>query len=172
VSVRLCRRSFKFEIIVWGPYQETRIFAFSRLADQDFNRIAELLSIQEAPNWPVWFPNWPTEFADEGDLTNELERLWVSAKNPEYAVAADSSFETLLAAKQLDQERRESLPSEFDGHPVTDKFNDCLVNPFGFNRRKERYVKQRLLRRAALQFGQLARCIGLRCSPTRHFVLG
>jgi hypothetical protein len=119
--------SFRFDIITWGPCQETRIFALSRLADRDFNRIEELLSVHETPNWPVWFPKWPRSSANESELKDELNRLWSSAKAFEYAVAADSKFETLLAAKQLDQQDLNFLPSEFDGQPVSDKFNEWRI---------------------------------------------
>ncbi|HEX3471072.1 MAG TPA: hypothetical protein VHT28_07785, partial [Silvibacterium sp.] len=43
--------AFRFDIIAWGPKQETRVFVFSPLDGPCFNEIVELLSSKEAPNW-------------------------------------------------------------------------------------------------------------------------
>jgi hypothetical protein len=114
--------SFRFDLITWGPGQVQRIFVFSRMADPNFNRIVELLSLQEAPDWAIWLAKWPPWFAGKDESQDEVNRLWSSADSPEYVVAAGSTFEEILAAKLLDQERRKLLPSEFDGQPVSNDF--------------------------------------------------
>ena len=122
--------SFRFDIVTWGPRQELRVFAFSPLAVRDFERIVELLREQAASSeqgqasWPIWFAKWPTWDLGSTPIKSEIGVLLSNASPPEYAVAADSMFETLFAARELDAVMRSSLPTIFDGQPVTSNFDD------------------------------------------------
>ncbi len=122
-SLRL-RASFKIDIVAWGPRQETRVFVLSPFADRDFETIEDSLSRQEEPKWPIWFPAWAAWSSGSGELKSEIKDVLSRAKAPEYAAATDSMFETILAAWQLDNAARDSLPSDLDGLPSNDNFDD------------------------------------------------
>jgi len=115
--------AFRFDILAWGPYQDTRIFAISPLAVEDFEQIVRLYGDIEVPVWPYWYPKWPTGSPGEELLRTGIDGHLANAKGPEFVVASDSMFETLLAAKRLDASSREQLPGEFDGIPFRDNFD-------------------------------------------------
>jgi hypothetical protein len=114
--------AFRFEIIVWGPSQEQRVFAFSPLDIGVFDRIVELLRSQKAEKWPMWLPEWPIWRSDESAQASEIKELLSKMGAPQYAVASDSMFTTLLAAREFDNSSREHLPATFDGSPDNDDF--------------------------------------------------
>jgi hypothetical protein len=116
------RVAFRFEIIAWGPSQEKRVFAFSPLDIEVFDRIVELLPDQEAAKWPIWFPEWPIWQSVDTDEASEIKQLLSKTEPPQYAVASDSMFTTLLAAREFDSSSREQLPVTFDGSPFKDNF--------------------------------------------------
>lgn len=114
--------AFRFDIIVWGPSQEKRVFAFSPLDIEVFDRIVELLQGQKAEKWPMWFPEWPIWRSEESAQASEIKELLSKMGAPQYAVASDSMFTTLLAAREFDSSSREHLPATFDGSPFEDNF--------------------------------------------------
>jgi hypothetical protein len=118
----LAALAFRFDILAWGPFQETRVFAFSPLSLEDFEEIIRLFSNLEAPKWPCWFPRWPTGTPGEEALRTALDARLANAKFPEFVVACDSMFKTLLAAERLDAPSRQLIPLEFDGYPAADNF--------------------------------------------------
>ena len=114
--------AFRFDIIAWGPSQEKRVFALSPLGIQVFDRIVELLHGQEAARWPIWFPEWPIWRSEENAQASEIKLLLSKIGHPQYAIACDSMFTTLLAAKEFDSSSRKHLPTAFDGAPASDEF--------------------------------------------------
>lgn len=114
--------AFRFDIIAWGPSQEKRVFAFSPLGIEVFDRIVELLQGQDTPKWPIWFPEWPIWESEENATAFEIRELLSKAGLPQYAVASDSMFTMLLAARTFDSSSRERLPATFDGSPANDNF--------------------------------------------------
>jgi hypothetical protein len=114
--------AFRFDIIAWGPSQEKRVFAFSPLNIENFDRIVELLPGQEAGKWPIWLPDWPIWQSEENAQASEIKQLLLKTGPPQYAVASDSMFTTLLAAREFDSSSREHLPATFDGSPFKDNF--------------------------------------------------
>ena len=116
--------AFRFDIVAWGPKQETRVFVFSPLDGPGLREIVGLLSRSEAPHWPVWFPKWGMSEPDSSSLRDEIDRILLKSRPPEFAVASDSMFETLFAAKPLDQRTRGWLPSQFDGFLSRDNFDE------------------------------------------------
>jgi hypothetical protein len=123
MSMRL-DTAFRFDIIAWGPEQETRVFVFSPLDRQGFREAVGLLSSKEAPNWPIWFPKWSIWEPGSSPLKDEINRILSNSKPPEFAVASDSMFETLFASRPLDGRTRGLLPSQFDGFPSRDNFDE------------------------------------------------
>lgn len=125
-GMAMCSQSklaFRFDILAWGPYQETRIFALSPLAVEDFEQTVRQLGEFEVPVWPFWYPKWPSGSPREELLRTGIDGHLANAKNPEFVVASDSMFETLLAARRLDAPSRELLPHEFEGVPYLDNFD-------------------------------------------------
>jgi hypothetical protein len=114
--------AFRFDIIAWGPSQEKRVFAFSPLGIEVFDRILELLPSQNTAKWPIWFPEWPIWESEQNAIALEIKELLSKAGLPQYAVASDSMFTTLLAARLFDSASRELLPDKFDGFPSSDNF--------------------------------------------------
>jgi len=114
--------AFRFDIIAWGPSQERRVFAFSPLNIEVFDRIVELLPSQEKGKWPIWSPEWPIWRSEETTQASEINQLLSKMEPSQYAVASDSMFTTLLAAREFDSSSREQLPATFDGSPYKDNF--------------------------------------------------
>jgi hypothetical protein len=65
--------AFRFDIIAWGPTQQKRVFAFSPLDIEIFDRIVELMQGQGAAKWPIWFPEWPTWRSEENEQAFEIK---------------------------------------------------------------------------------------------------
>jgi len=116
--------AFRFDIVAWGPQQEMRVFVLSRVNSEDFKEIVSLLSTKEAPNWPIWFPKWPIWESGSDPRKDVISHFLSKAKRPELAVASDSMFEVLFAAKPLDDQTRSWLPSDFEGCPSRDNFDE------------------------------------------------
>ena len=114
--------AFRFDIIAWGPSQQKRVFAFAPLTTEVFSKMVAFLKEQEEPGWPIWFPEWPVWQTDKNARGAEIGDLLSKAGPPEYAVASDSMFTTLLAAKALDSTARKLLPTTYDGIPSSDSF--------------------------------------------------
>ena len=109
--------AFKFDILAWGPSQHQRIHAFAPLQAGVFKRVVDLLKNQKEPTWPIWVPEW-----DQNPRGSEFRSLLSKVGPPEYAVATDSMFTTLLAAKLFDGAARKLLPTSYDGVPSDDNF--------------------------------------------------
>jgi hypothetical protein len=107
----------RFDLLDWGPCQEMRVFALSRIAVSDFEQAVGLLSRSETPNWPIWYPRWPISTQEQERMNLELDPILLRAKDPEYVFATESRFERLLAGKQLTAQARAFLPVEFDDQP-------------------------------------------------------
>jgi hypothetical protein len=115
--------AFKFDILAWDGSQERRVFAFSPLAVESFEKIVRLLSRKEAPEWPIWYPKWPSGLPEKKLLKTEFDKQLTSAKDLEYILASYSMFTSLLAARRLDDSTRDLLPLNFDGVPFRDNFD-------------------------------------------------
>jgi hypothetical protein len=115
--------AFRFDIVSWGPRQGTRVYAFSLLDSKDFKRIVGLLSTKEEPNWPIWFPKSLVGESEPDSSIDEVNSSLVRAKPPEFVIASDSMFETLFAAKLLDDRMRGLLPSQYEDDPSSDNFD-------------------------------------------------
>jgi hypothetical protein len=114
--------AFKFDILAWGPSQQKRVFAFAPLTPEVFSRMVNLLKNQVEQRRPIWFPEWPVWQSGENARGAEIGDLLSTAGPPEYVVATDSMFTTLLAAKPLDSAARKLLPTTYDGIPSSDSF--------------------------------------------------
>lgn len=84
--------------------------------------MVNLLKDQEEPRWPIWFPEWTLCQGDENARGAEIGALLSKAEPPEYVVATDSMFTTLLAAKPLDSAAGQLLPTTYSGIPLSDSF--------------------------------------------------
>jgi hypothetical protein len=115
-------KAFCFDVLAWGPSQAERVFALSSLDIDAFDRIVALLQDKGAAKWPIWFPEWPIWRSEETAQASEIRQLLRKAELPQYVVASDSMFTTLLAARELDSSSREHLPLAFDGSPAEDDF--------------------------------------------------
>lgn len=113
-------KSFKLDILAWGPGQERRIFALSPLAKSDFEMVIDLLSRTGEPNWPRWFPRWPQDLNELNSLSSELDGILSRVGNPELVIETDSMFETASSLKRLAGPILELLPAKFDDHPSGD----------------------------------------------------
>jgi hypothetical protein len=109
--------AFRFDLVDWGPGQDLRIFALSPFSVSDFEEVASLHSRLETPKWPVWYPRWPSEVAMQRCMGLELDAILQRASSPEYVLASESDFKTILAMEPLTLESRALLPPEFDVYP-------------------------------------------------------
>lgn len=112
--------AFRFDLLDWGWGQEVRVFALSPLAVTDFEEAVKLYDKSETPNWPIWYPCWPSAPLEQESMGRELDAILARAARPEYAFASQSRFETILAAKLLTEPARGFLPTEFDDQPNGD----------------------------------------------------
>jgi hypothetical protein len=116
--------AFKFDLLAWDESQERRVFAFAPLTVKIFEHIVRRLGRKEtAPEWPIWYPKWPSGLPEKKLLKTEIDKQLTSAKPPDYIIASDSMFTLLLAARRLDGSSRELLPPNFDGVPFRDNFD-------------------------------------------------
>jgi len=109
--------AFRFDLLDWGPSQELRIFALSPIAVPAFDLTVKLFSKSEAPKWPIWYPCWPSDLAEQEHMSSELDAILVQASSPEFAFASQGQFETILCAKRLTEPARALLPAKFDDQP-------------------------------------------------------
>jgi hypothetical protein len=109
--------AFRFDLLDWGWAQEVRIFALSHLALSHFEDAVELYTKFETPNWPIWYPRWPSVPLEQENMGRELDAILARAARPEYVFASQSRFETILAAKRLTEPASAFLPAKFDDQP-------------------------------------------------------
>ena len=112
--------AFRFDLLDFGPGQEVRVFALARLDLSAFNQIAELLSSFCKLSGQVAFVRWPSVLAEGQRLSLEMDAILAHSGKPEFAIATNSMFENLLAAKPLTEAARELLPAEFHDLPIGD----------------------------------------------------
>jgi hypothetical protein len=87
-----------------------------------FDTIVDLLQGREAAKWPIWFPEWPIWRSEDNMQASQIEHLLSEIARPQYAVACESMFTTLLAVRELDSCSRERLPPNFDLYSASDDF--------------------------------------------------
>ena len=109
--------AFRFNLVDWGPGQDLRVFALSPISAGEFELVVSLYCQFEAPNWPIWYPGWPSSVPVQERMGRELDAIFVRAGAPEYVFASESNFKTILAVEKLTPSARAKLPSKFDDQP-------------------------------------------------------
>jgi hypothetical protein len=117
-----CSTTFKYDIVDWDSDQEQRMFSFSPISPQDFERTIKVLSSIETPNWPFWFPKWQFAPQEKKSIKAEVDECLARAGRPEYLVASDRRLEVIFAVKRLSGPERDRLPAQFDGLPTSNDF--------------------------------------------------
>jgi hypothetical protein len=118
-----CSAAFKYDLIDWDSDQDRRMFAFSPIGVQEFEHVVTLLSRNEKPSWPFWFPKWQFTSIEKARVKSEIDERLARADPPEYLVASDRRLETVFAIKRLSGPARNRLPAVFDGLPVSSDFS-------------------------------------------------
>ena len=118
-----CSTVFKYDIVDWDSDQERRMFAFSPVSAQDFERTVKLVSRVETPRWPFWFPKWELAPQEKASIKVEVDECLARAGRPEYLVASDRRLEMVFAIRRLSGPELDRLPVKFDGLPATNDFN-------------------------------------------------
>ena len=107
-------QSFRFELLSWDGQQDTRVFALSEFDLAEFENVVNLLNQSESVKWPIWCPAWPRDTQELTRLNSQLNEFLVRAKTPESAIATDSMFKTILAAKVLTPQARQEIRTSCD----------------------------------------------------------
>lgn len=118
-----CSAAFRYDLVAWDSGQDCRIFAFSPITPQAFDRAVSLFATCEAPRWPLWVPWFRFRPPEAERVDTEIEMCLSQSARPEYVVAADGYFKTILSAKPLSGVESEKPPTRFcTGVPATDDF--------------------------------------------------
>lgn len=111
-----CETAYLFLMLDWDNQHEIRLFSLAPLPEGSLDEVIGFF--QEAPSWPVWFPNklkTPTD--DLRSQMTVLDRVIESAGPPAVLVAWSRSTQTALTAKRL---RPELVPEVKDWFSVED----------------------------------------------------
>ena len=114
--------AIRFDLLAWGPAQERRVFTLSRLNPSAFEQAIDLLKQRDVPSWPRWDLPWPKEQDESERLSRALDEILKRSVGPEYAIETDSMFETVFAAKNLDQIPQGLIPEHFAPYPLSDDY--------------------------------------------------
>lgn len=112
----------RFDLLIWSPRQDRRIFALSRLNEADFSKASSLVSKIESPKWPRWVLRWPSNEREAKSLDDDLKLVLIQASKPDFVLESDSMFEEIFAVKPLSAPASELLADRFDGEPYLDNY--------------------------------------------------
>ena len=113
--------AYRFDLITWGPGQDMRVFALSRIDISAFNEVVQLWSQLELPTWPVWHIPWRKMSEDLSKWNRELDSILANAAEPEFALETDSMFQTISAIRAI-SDSAPAIPKRFGPDSFLDNF--------------------------------------------------
>lgn len=99
-----CGSCYSVKMIDSDDAKDVRIFRFSPLPTEAFDRLVAILSPLGPPNWPVWLPVWKFESETAESLANRTVADVLSLQQNVTIIAAFSpSGHIVLAAKRVSE---------------------------------------------------------------------
>jgi hypothetical protein len=115
--------AFRFDLIVWGPGQNMRVFALSRIPTSGFEKVIQLWSQLELPQQPFWNIPWQQMVDDLSGWNHKLDAILADAGSPEVAIETDALFKTLIGARAITA-FAPALPERFEAYRSLDNYEE------------------------------------------------
>ena len=122
-SNSLLSQIFRFSLLVWDSQQGRRVFVLYPIAPSDLEEVLSFMKKAEAAAWPAWNPARPRNKQSDEELNLQLTSILARINSPEYLIACDNIFETILAARDLTPRGKLMLPTNREELSLSDDFD-------------------------------------------------